>query len=133
MLDPDQPAATEDGDERSTDRTLERVGADPLDPLLDGRVPRPGEAVRPIRVEQLIGASAALPDGSGGARDAPAAGQGENEKLLPFGCPAVAPSALARNRIESDMVGGVGSFSLELRPIPGCRAHRPVYALFQRV
>lgn len=129
VLDADDLAAAVDGDEGAAERAAERVGAHPLDPLVDRLVPGGGEAVGAVGHDQGIGAARAHADGARRAGDAAAARQGKDERPLPRLRPAAPPDAPTGHGIEGDVLGGVVKLGLMVEPVEGVCRHPPAYAL----
>ena len=74
------------------------------------RIPRRGEALRPLRVEQFIGGARGQADMPGRRRHAAAAGERGDERALALVGPARAAAAKARDggKIDRGVVGVAG-------------------------
>src|SRR5690348_15445283 len=69
MLDPNQPSAAIDGDERAAERTADRILAKAGEPLAHCLVPRHREALRAIDLKQFVGGAGGLADSAAGEGD----------------------------------------------------------------
>ena len=109
MFDAHQPSLPIDGYERAVERTVQRIVAKAVEPLLTGLVPGDGEAVRALDFKQPVGGAGALADRPGGGGNRAAQLKAGNEVALRLLGPAALAVPPARYGIEEIGSGGLPS------------------------